>query len=155
MFGTIRKHQSWLWIVIIAVTCLSMVIYFQPGKAGNDQARSGDFGSIDGKKITATEMQGARSEAALFYFMRTRGWPDSPQASKQFDWEQEAAKRLFLIRRLDDYNIHSDPDAAAQVAGMILRQLGEGHPLSLETFVDQVLRPHNITAEDFQHFLEH
>jgi hypothetical protein len=155
MFGTIRKHQSWLWFIIIAVTCLSMVIYFQPGKAGNQQTGSGNFGSIDNKKITMTEMQGARNEAALFYFLRTREWPDSPRASKQFDWDQEANKRLFLIRRLDDYNIHSDPGAAAQVAGMILRQLGNGQTVSMETFVNQILRPHNISAEDFQHFLEH
>ena len=147
MFGTIRKHQGWLWIIIIAVTCLSMVVYFQPGKAGNGQARTGDFGSIDNKTVTATEMQGAKNEAALYYFMRTRGWPDSAQASKQFDWDQEAYKRLFLLRRLDDYNIHSDPGAAAQVAGMILRELGNnGQPVPLETFVDQILKPHNISA---------
>jgi hypothetical protein len=155
MFGTIRKHQSWLWFVIIAVTCLSMVIYFQPGKAGNGQTATGDFGSIDNKTITATEMQGAKNEAALMFYMRSSEWPDSPSANKQFDWDQEAYKRLFLLRRLDQYNIHADPGAAAQLAGVILRQVGRGQQVPLEAFVDQVLKPHNISAEDFEHFLEH
>jgi hypothetical protein len=155
MFGTIRKHQNWLWLVVIAFTCLSMVIYFQPGGNGNRQTRTGDFGAIDNKVITATEMQGARNEAALMFFMRSSEWPDSPHANKQFDWDQEAYKRLFLLRRLDHYNIQADPGAAAQLAGMILRQVGKGQPVQLEDFEAQVLKPHNITAEDFQHFLEH
>ena len=155
MFGTIRKHQSWLWFIIIAVMCLSMVIYFQPGKAGNQQAMAGNFGSIDGKTITATEMQNAKNEAALMYFVRTREWPDSPGANKQFDLNREAYQRLFLLRRLNDFNIHADPETAAQLAGMILRQLNNGQPVPLETFVDQVLKPKNMTADDFQRFLEH
>jgi len=155
MFGTIRKHQSWLWFVIIAVTILGMIVWSNPGKSGNQQSGSGDFGSIDGKKVTAAEMQGARNEAALMFFMRSREWPDSAGASKQFDWDQEAYKRIFLLRRLNEFNIHSDPDAAAQLAGTILRQLGNGQQVSLEMFVDQILKPHNITGEDFQNFLEH
>jgi len=154
MFGTIRKHQSWLWFIIIAVTCLGMILWQQQG-SGNGQQRSGDFGAIDNKTITATEMQGAKNEAALMFYMRSSEWPDSAAAGKQFDWDQEAYKRLFLLRRLEQFNIHADPGAAAQLAGMILRQVGRGQPVPLEAFVDQVLKPHNISAEDFQHFLEH
>jgi peptidyl-prolyl cis-trans isomerase D len=155
MFGTIRKHQTGLWVVIIAVTCLSMVIYFQPGGKGGNQGPTGDFGSIDNKKITMSEMQEARNEAALWYYMRSATWPDSPNARNQFDWDQEADKRLFLIRKLEQYNIHSDPAAAAQLAAMILREAGKGQTVPLETFVDEILKPHNISALDFQHFLEH
>ena len=155
MFGTIRKHQSWLWFVIIAVTILGMIVWSNPGKSGNQQSGSGDFGSIDNKTVTAAEFQGAKNETALRFFMQSREWPDTAGASKQFDWDQESYKRLFLIRRLNDFNIHSDPDAAAQRAGMILRQLGNGQLVPLETFVDQILKPHHMTEEDFQHFLEH
>jgi len=30
MFGTIRKHQTWLWAIIITLTIISFVIYFGP-----------------------------------------------------------------------------------------------------------------------------
>jgi hypothetical protein len=155
MFGTIRKHQSWLWFVIIGVTCLSMVIYFQPGGKNGNQIASGDFGSIDNKPVTATEKQNTLNETALMYFMRTRQWPDSAGASKNFDLERETYQRLFLLRRLNDYNIHADPDTAAQLGVMILRELGNGQSVPLDEFVDRILKPHNMTAEDFQRFLEH
>ena len=32
MFGTIRKHQQWLWIVIITLTILSFLIFFGPAQ---------------------------------------------------------------------------------------------------------------------------
>ncbi len=155
MFGTIRKHQSWLWFVIIGVTCLSMVIYFQPGGKNGNQVASGNFGSIDNKPVTATEKQNTLNETALMYYMRTREWPDSAGASKNFDLERETYQRLFLLRRLNEYNIHVDPDTAAELGVMILRQLGNGQTVPLEAFVEQVLKPHNMNAEDFQRFLEH
>ena len=63
------------------------------------------------------------------------------------------ATRVVVVRAITEA---SDPEAAAQLAGIILRQLGNnGQAVPLETFVDQVLKPHNITAEDFQNFLEH
>ena len=51
MFGTIRKHQNWLWIFIIAVTILSMIFWQSQGGSGN-QRGAGNFGSIDNKPIT-------------------------------------------------------------------------------------------------------
>jgi len=155
MFGTIRKHQNWLWVIIIAVISLSMVIYFQPGGSGNRQA-SGDFGSVDNKKVTAAEMLNARNETSLMYFVRSRGqWPDSPGASKQFDLEREAYQRLFLLRRLEQYNIHADPNSTAQLAGNILKSFNNGQPVPPEAFVDQVLKPKGLTWDDFQRFIEH
>jgi hypothetical protein len=156
MFGTFRKHQTWLWLVIIAVTCLSMVIYFQPGgKNGNQPTSSGNYGSIDNKKITEAEKQMATKEAALMYYLRTHEWPGNGASSKQFDWDRETYQRLFLIRRLEQYNIHADPDATAKLAGMILRQFGNGQQVPMEAFESQILKQENISAEDFQHFLEH
>ena len=156
MFGTIRKHQSWLWFFIIGIMVLSMILWqSNTGKNGNGPRASGDFGSIDGKSISLAEFEGARNEVSLMYFLRNHEWPDSPGASSRIDLDRETYQRLFLIRKLDQFNIHPDPDAAAQIAGIILRQVGNGQAVSLDVFVEQLLKPHGITAEDFQHFLEH
>lgn len=156
MFGTIRKHQSWLWFIIIAVMVLSMVVWQnQLGKNGNGQGGSGNFGMIGNKPVTAAEFQGARNETSLMYWMRSREWPDSPGANANFDLERESYQRLFLIRKLNEYNVHVDPDSVAQFAGLMLRQINNGESVPLDAFVEQVLKPHGISAEDFQHFLEH
>jgi len=156
MFGTIRKHQTWLWYIIIGVVVLSMVVWTnQLGKQGNGPGGSGNFGSIDNKPITAAEFQGAQNETALMYFLGKNEWPDNLPASDGFNLERESYKRLFLLRKLDEFNIHADNDSVAQAAGNLLRQFGKGQTVPLEAFVAQILKPHNITAEDFQHFLEH
>jgi hypothetical protein len=156
MFGTIRKHQSWLWFIIIAVMVLSMVMWQnQLGKSGDQPGGSGSFGSIGGKAITASEFQSAQNETALMYWMRTREWPGNSAASANFDLQQQTYSRLFLIRKLQEFNIHADNDSVAQLAGMMLRQVNNGQSLPMEAFAEQVLKPHRMTAEDFQHFLEH
>jgi hypothetical protein len=155
MFGTIRKHQSWLWFVIIGVMVLGMITWqSQLGKSGNGQRGPGNFGAIEGKPVTQQEFQGAANEAMLMYLVRTREWPDSAQ-HPEFNLNREAYERLFLIRKLDQYNIHSDSDSVAQFANIILRGFGNGQPVPFDTFATQVLAPKGITPEDFQHFLEH
>jgi len=154
MFGTIRKHQSWLWFIIIGVMILGMVMWqSQTGSGNGMRGGAGKFGSIDGKAITATEMQQAENEAALMYLVQTMRWPD--EAGGQFDLQRNAYQRLFLLRKLDEYNIHVDSDAAAQFAGLILRKFGQGQPVPMETFVDQILKPKRMTIDDFQRFVKH
>ena len=53
MFGTIRKHQTWLWAVIITVIIFSFVIYFSPYSKMNDSRRGPvNLGSINGERIS-------------------------------------------------------------------------------------------------------
>jgi len=154
MFGTIRKHQSWLWFLIIGVTILGMVMWqSQTGNGNGAQRGAGQFGSIDGKPITATEMQRAQNEAALMYFVQTLRWPD--ESGGQFNMQANAYQRLFLLRKLQDYNIHADPDSAAQFAGLILRKVGQGQTVPMDLFASNILKPRGMTAEDFQRFVEH
>src|SRR6185437_2538369 len=114
-----------------------------------------NFGSIDGKTISADEFASARNEAILFYFLQTREWPDSPEARSRFDENRETYSRLFLIRKLEEYNIHPDPDAVAKLANVFIRNLNNGQNLSLTVFANEVLTPKGITIEDFQNFVEH
>jgi uncharacterized membrane protein YdjX (TVP38/TMEM64 family) len=52
MFGTIRKHQTWLWMVIIVFTIIAFVIFFTPG-GQNPLAGGGgaNYGLVNGKII--------------------------------------------------------------------------------------------------------
>jgi SurA N-terminal domain len=153
MFGTIRKHQSWLWFIIIGVMVIGMITWQNSlGKSGNGQ-RGGNFGAIDGHVITETEFRNAESEATLQYLVRTHEWPDNA-AHSNFDLNRETYYRLFLIQKLEQYNIHTDNDTVAQFANIILRQFGNGQAIPLDALLEQ-LKPHGITADDFQRFLEH
>ena len=75
MFGTIRKHQTWLWAIIITLTIISFVIFFSPAAKVNNNAQraEGDFGSINGHKITRDEYLNAKREIYLQYFFMSGG----------------------------------------------------------------------------------
>ena len=53
MFGTIRKHQQWLWVIIIAAMSVSLVVFFTNSPdPRRDPKLTGEFGSIKGKPVT-------------------------------------------------------------------------------------------------------
>jgi hypothetical protein len=151
MFGTIRKHQSWLWFIIIGVMILGMIVW--TNNSGNSQRARGNFGAIDNKPISPTEMQQAQNDVSLMYLVQTHPhqWPDS--AGPQFDLSRQSYQRLFLQRRLDEYNIHADPAAAARLGQLILANWDEGQPISEDKFL-QDISAKGLKAEDFEHFLE-
>lgn len=152
MFGTIRKHQSWLWFIIIGVMILTMITWTnQLGKSGNERA-GGNFGVIDGHTVTESDYKDARNEAMLMYLLRNRQWPET---RTNFNEVQETYYQLFFTRKLQEYNISTDKDAVARFANLILQEFGNGQPMPLEAFVDQQLKPHGMTAEDFERFSEH
>src|SRR5690242_14548665 len=110
MFGTIRKHQTWLWAVIITLTIISFVIFFSPYSRVNSGGRAaGDFGSIAGDKISLDDYLKAKQEVVLQYFFMSGGnWLSSEEEAKKqgFDVEQRTYARLFLIKKQEDLGIH-------------------------------------------------
>jgi hypothetical protein len=155
MFGTIRKHQTWLWFIIIAVMILSMATFTQMNRSGNQRGGPGGHGEIDGKPITDSEFQNAWNETALMYFLRTREFPETSGTRNGWNQEQQTYQRLFLIRKLEQYNIRPDADSVAQLASLFLRELGKGETIPLSEFEKQILIPHRMTSDDFQRFMEH
>ena len=102
MFGTIRKHQNWLWIVIITVIIISFVVFFSPDvQLGADRTVGGESGSINGKPIARDEYQEAYEEAKLSHFMRTGGreWPANDEAAQR-GLERDAVFRVFLKNKI-------------------------------------------------------
>ena len=158
MFGTIRKHQKWLWWCIVIIVVLGMATFTQMNRSGNGRGMAGNHGEIDGRPITDTEFQNAWYEAELTYYMNRHEFPDNVAKSSGWNQEQQTYQRIFLVRKLDQYNIHADSDSVAKLASLFLQELGRSENVEhipMSTFESRVLQPHHLTSEDFQRFLEH
>ena len=125
MFGTIRRHQSWLWIVIIVVIIISFVVYFNPAqRSGNGSgAAGGNLPKIDGKVITPRMMGDAQREVRLLYFLNFRKWPEEDQQRAQqvgFDMENESYLRMLRVAKAQEAGIHIADTTVAEFAHRLL-----------------------------------
>lgn len=151
MIGTIRRHQTWLWVVIITLTVASFLVF------GPTNARMGNiwtqlfggggsgFGMISGRAITQAELQNAEKEIELGYFLRSGQFPrnETPELRLQ------AYYRLFIIQKQKDLGIEVDERAAASRAKMMLGAA------SLDDFAEKALKPVGLDAADFDRYLRH
>jgi hypothetical protein len=145
MIGTIRKHQTWLWTVIIAAIIIAFVWYFSPyTKMNGPDRRRADHGSINGIPITEEEFVQAVRETNLRYFFMSGGrWPTDPEAMGR-----EAYPWLLLIQKQEQMGIHLNTDAVADAARNLLAQL-QRSGTSPEAFLRQVRH------EDFERYVQH
>jgi peptidyl-prolyl cis-trans isomerase D len=157
MIGTIRKHSKWLWVVIITLTVISFIYWgASPAQRGGGGHTSGDFGSINGKKITQQEYVDARNEFKLFYLFQYGTWPDKKASMSENDMERETYVRLLLMQKASDLGIHVGLDTAATVANQMLRSFGRnGQIVSVDDFAKYVLQPAGLTMADFESFTRH
>ena len=103
------------------------------GDANGGGRASGDFGSINGQKITQQEYVQAVNEFKLFYLFHYGTWPDKKANVSEADMERETYVRLLLIQKASDLGIHAGLDAAATVANQMLRSLArKGQTVSRE-----------------------
>ena len=154
MFGTIRRHQAWLWVIIAFITIASFVIYGPTNaKFGNSLKGGGGIGSVLGRPVSQEEFVNAHHEAALDIFLRSRQWPE--EGSPEF--EMRTWQRLLLIEEQKDFGIQISTEAAAAAAQSILGPLSrsEQGPVSFDDFVDKLLKPQGLDADDFDRFLHH
>src|SRR5215471_12125491 len=152
MFGTIRKHQTWLWGIIITLTIVAFVIFFNPVQRLSDKT-SGNFyvGTIYNDPITRDQWANAQREILLQWLFNTGTWYDEQEAKRQnFRIDERTYVRLMLIQKQEEMGVHVSSEAAARVAGNMLRQLERNNPISPEVFVERVLKPHGLGYEDFE-----
>jgi hypothetical protein len=150
MFGTIRRHQAWLWWIIAGITIISFVIL---GPSGcNELKLSGigggaRYGTIGDHAITLDELQNAQKEVTLRYLLMTGHLPD---AKSDYNVNREAYSRLFLIEKEKQFGVQIAPDTLAEYA----RQHWFGNA-SLDTLLNQYLKPANFDENDLERFLTH
>ncbi len=148
MFGTIRKHSTWLWVVIIIGISISMVWFFTPEGAipAGGGAPVGDFGTINGRPITQPEYLDAHNEVRLAQFLYSGKWPGNDEASTR-RLESETISRVFLIQKLKEMGMKSSDKA---VALMVHEQLRDYPYESLER---EILQPNGLKIADYDRFV--
>lgn len=160
MFGTIRKHQTWLWAVIITLTIISFVWYFTPNGKSGGKAQPTTYGTIDGREITREQYAHAYREVAIIIRLNTGAWPGGA-GSRVNDQEvqREAQLRLWLNQKIDDLNLEvSDAVAAEWITSSSLfrdRQTGQFSKAAYDNFVKTVLKEGRLTEADFAGFVKH
>lgn len=157
MFATIRRHQSWLWGIIITVIIVSFVIFFSPNVNLGD-SRSANFGSINGRPITREEYTKVYYEAMLRFLFSYGSWPGQDAASKQigFDVDRESRNRLVLVRKMQDFDIHVSDEAAARWIASVPffqdRRQRVFRPEIYDRFVKQMAQEKGLQERDLERF---
>ncbi len=157
MFGTIRKHQKWLWLLIIIPTIITFVWYFGPTSRVNRGGQRGapNLGSINGQPVTAEQYDNARSEIFLRYFFASSGtWLDEQEA-KRMGLEREIYQRLLLLQKIEEMGIHVNSEVVAEIAKNIIRPFQKAGGVTAMDFVERVLQPRGISLDDFERFVRH
>ena len=156
MFGTIRKHQTWLWAIIITLTIISFVVFFSPySKLNSGHGGPANMGTINGAKLTPEEVGQAEREVYLRYFFMSGSFPNEETRKAGFDATRETYYRLLLIHKQADLDIHVSSDLVAQTARNMLRPLEKINVTSPSVFVEQVLKPRGFQVDDFERFVRH
>jgi hypothetical protein len=143
MFGTLRKHRTWLWVFLIAVMSISMVVFFSSDVTFSKKSTAGDYGSINGEPIKQSEYFDAQNEVRLAEFLQTGKWPENDEASVR-RVESQTISRVFLVGKLEEMNIRASDKA---VALMVHEQLRE-YPYA--TFEKEILEPNKLKITDYE-----
>ena len=150
MFGTIRKHQQWLWVVIIFFVTVGMVFFFTNDawlKSGGADS-GGDFGAFNGHPISRAEFLAARREILTASVIRTAKLPPNDAETANMI-EQQAAARVFAKHMLKKFGIEPSDKA---VARMVQEQLRD---FPYATFENDFLRPNGLSTVDYERFVRH
>jgi hypothetical protein len=158
MFGTIRRHQTWLWILIIAVMSVSLVVFFTDVDLRGQRVR-GDFGTIYGRPIREEVYIDAHRETTLQYFLTYGDWPGRDAFSRQegFDLDREARLRLLMNLKAQELDLQVSDSAWAEWVAGIFRDSSGGNfrKENYEQFVNQTLAREGIRESDFAEFVHH
>lgn len=159
MIGTIRKHSTWLWLVIIAATIVSFVIFFTPtSPMGGGRGGPTTIGSMDGRPIMTEDYLEARREARLGFFLRSQGaFPEDVNAAQYgFDLERETRSRLVLLAQLEELKVEVDDKS---VADWIVRNFASpDQPGTAKANYAQMLETlgkRGISAQQFSDYIRH
>jgi hypothetical protein len=156
MFGTIRKHQTWLWAVIITLTIISFVIFFSPySKLNNTRRGPVNLGSINGERISEEEFINARNEVLLRAFFTSGNWPDEDARKMGGQVDRDTYHWLLLIQKQEQLGIHVSTDVVAEAARAMMSQFQRKGITSPEMFIRQVLQPQGLQLDDLERFVRH
>jgi hypothetical protein len=155
MFGTIRKHQTWLWAVIITLTIISFVTFLSPNSKLNSGRSSENFGSINGERVSRGQYVNALHEVDLHTLFMNGHWLNEDRKQTRVEPEREIYQWLLLEQIQRNLGIYVADDAAATMGQQMVRSLermGIGSP---SMFIERVLQPHGLGVDDFERYVRH
>jgi len=162
MFRFFRKH-SWILIVVIALTVISMLWFMgTPNRGrGNGSGGPSDWGTIYGHEVSQQEVTQSRNDFEIYCRFFRGAWPEVGPNLTQFDIDKQIFQNLLLTLKAKNLGIVISDQATATAAQEMLsstdlnRNLGNrsSQPVDMRTVVEQVLQPHGLTDLDFQHFI--
>ncbi|MBL9176168.1 MAG: SurA N-terminal domain-containing protein [Verrucomicrobiales bacterium] len=150
MFGTIRKHQRWLWALIIAAVIVSFVAFFSPNQRMGRGEGTSVVGTIDGRPLSDKEVRDQLRLANLSGYLRFGANYDSPRSG--FSRKQALAQRLLIETRRKALGIEVSDDAAAQWIREYLKDPKTG-AVNFDGFIQNSLRPAGFNDSDFLDFV--
>lgn len=155
MFASIRRHQHWIWYIVVVVIIISFVVFFSPSM-GRGPAAGGrvNLGSIQGRPITRQEWEQAHREITLFLHLNYREDADKMLRQMQMgnQLDREIYNRIFLGEKMKELNIEVKPAATAQ---WIREHLGDPNTKTIDrNALKKALEPH-FSLEDLDRFARH
>jgi len=163
MFASIRRHQKWLWGVIITLTIISFVILMDPsyssrGGGGPGPGGKATVGQINGRDISADEFFQAYHETIIRFRLYTGRWPEQDETSRRmFDADREVQERLLLLEKLRELRVEVSEAAAADWIAAVFRDRDSGKfsPEVYRRFVQTELPRARLAEGDFLSFARH
>jgi hypothetical protein len=157
MIGTIRRHQTWLWVIIAGLTISSFVILGPSnlrfnslfGFGGRGGGGDGSIGKINDREISEDDFQKAFEEVRLHYLTVYGRWPGDDEDARN-NIKMETYYRLKENAEEDALGIQIGDDAVADFGRRILMALRVETP---DMFEDKVLKPNGMDLSDFERFL--
>ncbi|HEX9047231.1 MAG TPA: SurA N-terminal domain-containing protein [Verrucomicrobiae bacterium] len=154
MIGSIRKHSAWLWWLIASLTIVSFIWWGAAPGTRYGSGRNAGLGVLYGKPITPEAFEAAQREFDIFYWSRTHEFPGANASFSPADLKRETYLRLLLVQKAATLGIHVSDEAVATAANGFLSSLtGNKQAVPLPQFVEKVLQPAGLTANDFQRFI--
>jgi len=150
MIGTIRKHSSWLWWIIAGLTIVSFIWWGTSPGTRYGSGSNGGPGTLYGKPVTQEQLDRARREFYIWYWMRNQQFPKHPTVSEA-EIDRGAYERLMLEAKAKQLGVHVTEEAQVNEANNFLSSLGRnGQAVPPSVFVERILNPERLTADDFQ-----
>jgi hypothetical protein len=157
VFGTIRRHQKWLWAILIVIVIISFVIWFSPDAALRISGGKVNLGSINGKEITVAEYRQARNEADIRHLLYYGEWPKN--RSRQDDMQdRETRTRLLISEIIKQEALYPSEEAVANwirsLAVFRDKRTGAFVPQAYTEFITNILARENKSEADFARLAE-
>ena len=166
MFGTIRKHQNWLWAIIITVVIISFVAFFSPNTQWGGGRSSGDEAQWYSENIAGDRYNAAQREAMIDLLLNqfTRRLEDLPAVDLDNDGTNDLSRvdfdtrrRMRLLDRIQAQKIEVDDESVVRHIKALRRfsnRAGAYEPDAYNGFIESLGR-YRLTEEDFLRCMQH